>query len=187
MLGLTDNEMKSRFDCYEDLRRDETRLHFPRAEAPSIRVDFRVQEPHQFVYLARLLASLGYDTRDFVHAELWVTAWGIWDDRDQAVGLKALEQFRRSYGETRSLEAAPGHYFRHDEFVESVCCLLQPVLVGWDAYYVPHWAYGSLDYFLSVSHDGFIDVEIRTREMYNRAMQVLQNYEWIKPLLKAES
>lgn len=122
-----------------------------------------------------------------MHADLWVTTWGVWDVRDEAIGLKALEQFRRSYGELRSLEAAPGQYFRHDEFVESVCCLLQPMLVGWDAYYVPHWAYGGLDYFVLVSHDGFIDIEIRTQEMHDRTMGILDGHEWIRPLLKADS
>jgi len=186
MLGLTENETRKSLAAYAELRCEGRRIYFSNAEAPSIRIDFRVKEPHQLVYLARLVAHLGYSETDFMHADLWVTTWGVWDVRDEAIGFKALEQFRRSYGELRSLEAAPGHYFRHDEFVESVCCLLQPMLVGWDAYYVPHWAYGGLDYFVSVSHDGFIDIEIRTQEMRDRAMGVLDGYDWMRPLLKAD-
>ena len=73
---------------------------------------------------------------------MWITTWGVWGAPEEAFGFKILEQFRRSYGENRSLEAAPGLYFRHDEFTESVCCLLQPMLVGWDAYYIPTWFSG---------------------------------------------
>jgi hypothetical protein len=50
-----------------------------------------------------------------------------------------------------------------------------------------HWAYGGLDYFVSVSHDGFIDIGIRTQEMHDRAMEVLNDYAWMRPLLKADS
>jgi hypothetical protein len=72
---------------------------------------------------------------------------------------------------------------RDDEFVESVCCLLQPMMVGWDAYYVPR--YGYLDYFVFVSHDGFIDIEVRTQEMRDRVMELLRGHEWMNALLRA--
>ena len=186
MLGLTEDEMKSSLAAHTELRREGRKLHFQKAEAPSICIDLRVKEPHQLVYLARLVAHLGYDEAVFRSADLWVTTWGVWDTRVEAVGFKTLEQFRRSYGENRSLQAAPGHYFRHDEFTESVCCLLQPMIVGWDAYYVPHWGYGGLDYFVSVSHDLFIDIEVRTQEMRDQAIGILKDHEWIRPLLRAD-
>jgi hypothetical protein len=59
--------------------------------------------------------------------------------------------------------------------------------VGWDAYYVPHWAYGRLDYFVFISHDSFIDIHIRTQEMHDKAWSILKSHGWIKGLLKAES
>ena len=93
--------------------------------------------------------------------------------------MKTIERFRQGFGENRSLQVAPGLLFRHDEFVESVSCLLQPMLVGWDAYYVPRWAWGSLDFFLFVSHDGFLDINTRTTEMYNEALVILGK-EWTK-------
>ena len=113
-----------------------------------------------------------------------VTTWGVWGAPEEAIGFKILEQFRRSYGENRSLEAAPGLYFRQDELTESVCCLLQPMLAGWDAYYVPIWAYGYLDYFVAVSHDSFVDIEIRTREMHDKCTEILRSHDWIRPLMK---
>jgi hypothetical protein len=143
-----------------------------------------VKDLHQLVYLARLVAHLGHEEMHFSHAHLWLTTWGVWGQPAEAVGFKTLEQFRRSYGENRSIEAAPGHYFRHDEFTESVCCLLQPMIIGWDAYYVPRWSCGGLDYFVSVNHDGFVDVEVRTREMHDEAIEILMSHEWIRPLLR---
>lgn len=75
-------------------------------------------------------------------------------------------------------------HFRHDEFTESVCCLLQPMLVGWDAYYVPIWVSGNLDYFVAVSHDLFVDIEVRTPEIYDKCAEILRSHDWIKPLMK---
>jgi hypothetical protein len=54
------------------------------------------------------------------------------------------------------------------------------MIVGWDAYYVPHWRCGGLDYFVAVSHDSFVDIVVRTQEMYDQATKVLKDHEWIK-------
>ncbi|MGH9493788.1 MAG: hypothetical protein ACRD3B_02225, partial [Candidatus Sulfotelmatobacter sp.] len=184
MVGVTNDEMRAHLTVHEELRCEGRSLDFVDAHA-SIRINLRVKEAHQLVYLSRLVAHLGYEEAHFAHANLWITTWGVWDTQTEAIGFKTFEQFRRSYGESRSIEAAPGTYFRHDRFTESVACLLQPILVGWDAYYVPTWAPGGLDYFVFVSHDGFIDVEVRTQEMRDRAMDVLKGHDWLVPLLKA--
>jgi hypothetical protein len=107
--------------------------------------------------------------------------------RVEAIGRKTLEQFRRGQGENRPLESAPGHIFRDDEFTEAVCCLLQPMIVGWDAYYIPRWEFGNLDYFVAVSHDSFLDIKVHTRAMHERALRSLGSHAWTKGLLKAES
>jgi hypothetical protein len=185
MLATTNDEMVSSLAAFNELRCEGRRLSFAEPGAKTIRVDLRVKEPHQLIYLARLVAHLGYEEVDFIGAHLWLTTWGVWDPRVEAIGFKTLEQFRRSYGENRSLESAPGHRFRDDEFTESVCCLLTPMIVGWDAYYVPQWAYGHLDYFLFVSHDSFLDIKVRTQEIYERALSSLGKDQWA--LLKAES
>lgn len=183
MIGVTEEEMKRSLAALE-LRCEGRTLAFNGAASKRVRIDLRVKEPHQLVYLARLVAHLGYDEIHFLGASLWVTAFGIWGPLQEAINLKTLEQFRRSFGENRSLESAPGNYFRHDEFVESVCCLLQPMLVGWDAFYVPTWAYGGLEYFVAVSHDSMIDIEIRTPEMYDKCLGILRMHDWIGPLIK---
>ena len=184
MIGLTNDEMRNSLAAYEELRCEGKRVSFADPQASSIRINLRVEEPHQLIYLARLVAALGYEEGHFGHAYLWLTTWDVWDPLKEAVALKVFEQFRRSHGEIRSLESAPGTYFRHDEFVESVCCLLQPILVGWDAYYVPTWAWGGLDYLVFVSHDGFADIELRTLDMRRRAEEVLNKHNWLQPLMK---
>lgn len=183
MVGATNDEVKEGLSAHAERRCEGRKLWFADSHASSIRIDLRVKEPHQLVYLARLLAALGHAEAHFSHAYLWLTTWGVWDPKTEAVSFKTFEQFRRSHGENRSIESAPGTYFSN-ELVESVCCLLQPMLVGWDAYYVPSWACGGLDYFVAVSHDGFIDIEVRTPEMHNEATAILQGHDWIKPLLR---
>ena len=179
MIGVTNDEIKAHLTAHSELRCGERQVWFAEAQVPSIRITLRVKEPHQLVYFARLLAHLGYEEVHFSHAYFWITTWHVWGYETEAVGLKTFEQIRRSYGELRSLEAAPGTYFRHDEFTESVACLLQPMLIGWDAYYVPTWQWGSLDYFVFVSHDGFVDIQVRTKEMHDRATNVLKAHDWI--------
>ncbi len=184
MMGLTNSEITDSLAGLAELRCHERKLHFADAQALSITIDLRVKEPHQLIYLARLISHLGHEEMHFSHAYLWLTTWGVWGAAEEAIGFKTLEQFRRSYGELRSLEAAPGHYFRHDEFTESVCCLLQPMLVGWDAYYVPTWTCGPFDYFVAVSHDSFVDIKVRTQEMYDESAEILRKHDWLRPLMK---
>jgi len=184
MIGDTNDGIRNSLATHPELRCEGKEVVFADPQSPPIRINLRVDEPHQLIYLARLLAALGYEEAHFRHSYLWLTTWGVWDGGTEAVAFKIFEQFRRSHGENRSLESAPGTHFRHDEFVESVCCLVQPILVGWDAYYVPTWAYGSLDYFVFVSHDGFADIRVRTPEVRQQCEQALSGYNWIQPLMK---
>ena len=186
MIAATDHEMMSSLAAYHELLCEPRRLSFADTSTKTIRVDLRVKEPHQLVHLARLVAHLGYEETDFRGAHLWLTSWGVWNTQVEAIGFKMLEQFRRSYGENRSLESAPGHLFIDGEFTEAVCCLLPPMMVGWDAYFVPHWSHGDLDYFVSVSHDSFLDVHSRTKEAHHRGKEILTSHGWIEPLLKAD-
>jgi hypothetical protein len=185
MIGATNDEIRSALAANDELRCDGRKLYFAGSQMPSILIDLRVKEAHQLVYLARLIAHLGYEEGNFAGAYLWLTTWGVWGRPEDAIGFKTIEQFRRSYGESRSVEAAPGQFFRHDEFTESLCCLLQPMIIGWDAYYVPRWDYGGLDYFVAVSHDLFVDIEVRTQEMHDKVIEILMGHDWIKPLLRS--
>jgi|SRR5690348_5100835 len=184
MVGATELEMETSLSAHEELRVEGRRVSFSDPAAKVLTINLRVKEPHQLVHLARLLVSIGREESHFATAYLWITAWGVWNPWEEAVAFKTLEQFRRSLGENRSVQSAPGHFFRHDELVESVCCLLPAMTVGWDAYYVPTWAAGGLDHFLFVSHDGFVDLHVRTKEMHDRVSKVLADRGWIADLAR---
>jgi hypothetical protein len=187
MQVVTDDEMREFLSKHADLRCEGRSLLFDHPEAKAIYVDLRVKEPHQLIYLARLAAHLRYEEIHFGGASLWLTQWGVWSDLAEAVAVKAMERIRQGYGENRSLNTAPGHFFRHCEFVESVACLVQPMLVGWDAYYVPQWAWGSLDYFLFISHDGFLDIQTRTTEMHDQALEILKSHDWLVSAVRSRA
>jgi hypothetical protein len=184
MHGATRDEIKASFGAM-GLKCEEYRVSFPGNDSSYIRIPLHVKEPHQLLFLARVVAHIGYEENHFLGAHFWLTGWGMWDPLVEAIGLKTMEQIRRCSGENRPIEVAPGLQFRSDEFVESVSCLLQPMLVGWDAYYVPSWAWGTLDYFVRVSHDSYIEIEVRTKEMRDRATSILQKVDWVARFLKS--
>ena len=54
------------------------------------------------------------------------------------------------------------------------------MLVGWDAYYIPQFAEPSLDYFLFISHDSFLEIHTRTKKAHGQALSLLKGHDWIK-------
>jgi hypothetical protein len=108
MLATTDEEMVTSLAAFNELRCEGRKVSFVEPDAKTIRIDLRVKEPHQLVYLARLVAHLDYEETDFRGAHLWLTTLGVWDPQVEAIGRKTLEQFRRGQGEKRPLESAPG-------------------------------------------------------------------------------
>ena len=101
-------------------------------------------------------------------------------------GLRRLSSFAGVTEKTAPAKPLLATILDTIELEEAVCCLLQPMIVGWDAYYIPHSLCSSLDYFVAVSHDSFIDVHCRTREMHDKALKILEQHGWIKPLLRAD-
>jgi len=180
MRVFTNQEMRECLSRFPELHCEDKHLEFSHSQARKILIDLRLPEPHQLVFLARRAASLFCDEQHFRSAYLWVTQIGVWDANVEGVALSVLERYRQASGENRSLNVAPGHLFRPDEFLDSVGCLVQPMLVGWDAYYIPEAADGALEYFVFVNHDSFIDIETRTDESYEKAMKVLGELKWVK-------
>ena len=179
MQAVTEDEIQEILAQNPGLLCEGRSLRFDSTEAHAININLRVAEPHHLVTLARLLAHLSYDEGHFAGAAFWITQTGVWNSQEEVVALKITERMRQGYGENRALDVSPAHLFRSDEFVECVSFLLQPMLVGWDAYYVPRWSCGSLDYFLFVSHDSFVRIETRTKDVKEKVNQVLHSYEWI--------
>ena len=180
MRVVTDAEMHECLSHFTELRVEPKAVAFHNPQSKIINVDLRVAEPHQLLWLARLAASLTEPEKDFRGAYLWITQWGVWDPNVEAVGFNTLERYRQGFGENRSLTTAAGHVFRHDEFLSSVPCLVQPMLVGWDAYYIPHTAAGDFEYFLFVSHDSFLEIHTRTDKAHREANQRLEALSWVK-------
>jgi len=181
MTGMTKLEVEDYLASLGKLGEDrlhygDGRLYFKGADVASIHVHYP-KEPYRLMYLARLLGSLMHKESHFLHGLVWVSTWGVWDIGVEAIGLKMFERMRQSKGENRPLESAPGTWFRHDELVDAVSILVQPMLVGWDAYYVPQWAAGGDEYFVSVSHDSYIDVHTRTKETNERARDLLKDFD----------
>jgi hypothetical protein len=182
MQAITDQEMRERLSAYPELKCEGKDVKFTSShpEAQMIRVDCRVPEPHQIASLARLVAHLWFDERAFGGASLWITQWGVWSPDVESVGFTVLERMRQGWGEPRPVISAPGHIFREEQFVESVSCFVQPMLVGWDAYYIPQFAEPSLDYFLFLSHDSFLEIHTRTEKAHGQALSLLKSHDWIK-------
>jgi hypothetical protein len=125
-------------------------------------------------WFARFVATLGYEERDFNGALLWITESGVWQEREEAIGYRVVENLSRAAGQPRSFEATAAYQFRGDELLEAIGMMMQPMIFGWDAYFVPQYGYGVEECFLKISHDSYVHVETRTREFHDRVLKDLR-------------
>jgi hypothetical protein len=123
------------------------------------------------------LATQGYDSKDFEGALVWFTEWDVWNRLEEGIGYRIIEAMHRSNGQLNSFEVGPGHLFRADELMEATGMLLQPMIFGWDAVYLPRWSYGTDQFFLHVSHDSFVSVVTRTKEFYDKVFAQLKEVD----------
>ena len=81
-------------------------------------------EPHQLVELARLLRTCSTKNNISPAQRYGLRRSRVWTGPVESVARNTIERIRQGCGENRSLEVAPGHFFRSDEFVDSVslCC-----------------------------------------------------------------
>ena len=77
-------------------------------------------------------------------------------------------------GQPLSFEMARGHQFRADELTDAVGTLMQPMIFGWDSFYLPQWSYGTGEFFLFISHDSFVCLVTRTKAFRDRVFEQLQ-------------
>jgi hypothetical protein len=155
---------------------DEHELFFTHREASCIDLEYP-PKLERLPFLARFLATAGYDPQHFEGAMLWFTAWRVWNSADEAVGYHIVEAMNRSCGQPRSFEAAPGHLFRSDELSDAIAMLLQPMIFGWDAYYLPRWSYGTDEFFLHISHDSFVSIVTRTAAFHEKVFGLLKELD----------
>ncbi len=160
----------------EYVHRDAGGLFFSDPEASCIDIEYP-PKLERLPFFVRYLATLGYESRDFSGALLWFTEWNVWNTLDEGVGYRIVEAMHSAAGQPRSFESAPGHLFRADELTEATGLLLQPMVFGWDAIYLPRWSFGTDQFFLHVSHDSFVSVVIRSKEFYGRVFSLLKDLD----------
>lgn len=145
-------------------------LYYDNAEANCIELKFP-ETPMRVPYFTRVLSLLNLDAEEhFCGALLWLTLWNIGSPGLEKIGWKLVEKMRLGFGEARPIEAAPGHWFRSDEFVELNAFLLPCFIFGWDAYLAP----SGQDYFVHISHDEYWVVVAKTTAAYDNLFQQLQ-------------
>lgn len=110
-----------------------------RYTAPNLR-GLRLDVPSEASKIAVLVSDLlSIEEPDgYYGALIWFTNWDIGTPLIERCGLRILEQMRRGYGVTASIENAPAQLFRTDEIVDVQAFLTLPLLFGWDAYFAPH-------------------------------------------------
>ncbi|HEX4074217.1 MAG TPA: hypothetical protein VHX49_02325 [Candidatus Acidoferrales bacterium] len=155
---------------------DKDGLFFTHPEAACIDLEYP-QKLERLPFFARSVATIGYEAQHFDGALIWLTEWGVWNLSDEGIGYRIVEQLNAGGGQLKSFEVAPGHRFRADELTDAIGMLLQPMVFGWDCFYLPTWSYGTGEFFLHVSHDSLVSVVTRTKEFYDRVFGVLKDLD----------
>jgi len=181
MLVLSDSETQNWLATFpprtmEDVHFDARGPFFPDLNASCIDLEYP-RKVEQLPYLARQLATIGYEEHDFRGALLCFTNWGVWNPAEEKIGYRLVEALHSAAGQPKSFEAGPGHRFRADELNETIGMLLLPMIFGWDAVYLPQWSYGTDQFFLHVSHDSYVTVVTRTKEFHDKAFDLLNGLD----------
>lgn len=111
-------------------------LCYPTRNSLGLRLDVPL-EAQRVAALASSLLSVEEDD-GYYGALIWFTNWDIGAPQIERCGLRILEQMRRGYGVTASVENAPAQLFRTDEIADVQAFLTLAMLFGWDAYFAPH-------------------------------------------------
>ncbi|HUY15518.1 MAG TPA: hypothetical protein VMX16_18090 [Terriglobia bacterium] len=128
-------------------------------------------KPYELVALANALLPYS-EASPFQGALLWIRQWGVWNELVERAGFRVMEIMRRLHGDARRPEEAPGYLFDAQELVDLQVCLIQPLLIGWDAFMVPE----SGDYIVATSHDETTCVLARTPQIHERMLAELQSW-----------
>ena len=174
MKVLTAKMVTESLDWYKNtgddyVKYDGKHLHYIHPEAAQFTVDIP-DEVERLPFFAKCLATLAYEEKHFLGAKIWVTDAGIWDEYLEGIGYQILEAINIAEGQTMSFWEARGYDFRADELVKTLGVLIQPMVFGWDAYYLPR---GCSEYFLQVSHHSCVDVHTRTKQFHDKAIKQL--------------
>ena len=167
MKAITNEEVFAWARSQPNIVADDKELKFPNSDAPELHFHFPTGEG-QLVYFSRLLASLHHDESTFAGALLWITEWGVWGDWTEHVGYKAVALLRGEDGDRASFLKYRAQLFQANELLHAAVFLLQPILVGWNAWYCPVFQDAEPDYMVFISHDAYANVIPATREAYKK-------------------
>jgi hypothetical protein len=143
-------------------------LYFDAHERRCIAIELP-EKPYQLVALGNALLPYA-ESVPFQGALLWIRQWGVWNELVERAGLRVMEIVRGIHGDSTPLEEAPGYLFDAQELIDLQVCLIQPLLIGWDAFLVPE----SGDYIVATSHDETTCVLSRTAQTHERILAELQ-------------
>jgi hypothetical protein len=153
---------------------DKDGIFLTHPEASCIELEYP-QKLEQLPFFARRVATIGYEEQHFDGALIWFTEWGVWNSREESIGYRIIEKINTGAGQPKSFEVASGHQFRADELLDAVGMLVQPMVFAWDCFCLPTWSYGTGEFFLFISHDSFVTVVTRTKEIYDRVFALLKD------------
>ena len=125
------------------------------------------EKPYRLPYLADLLLT-GPSTSAFTESLLWFTDWGVGGEVSNRVGFHVLQGL---YPDSRPLIELPARLFGPDERIAAQSHLVLPILMGWDAYFIPVTG----RYFVFNSNDEFVDVVSNDEETHQHFLSLLKD------------
>jgi hypothetical protein len=127
--------------------------------------------------LARLLLIAGSTSQDdanFRGGLLWLRDWEIGSPELEAVGWEVLRLLRGRCQEPTELAATPAQGFSQSELLDAHLALAQPLMFGWDAYWVPEDA----SFFAFIHHHDVVHVVARERHLLESMGRRLSEGQW---------
>lgn len=135
-----------------------------------VHVHFEDTLRRPFVFAQRIANWLG----SFQWCLFWVTEYGIWNSSEN---LHLYYRLRQSYGDSRPLHEAPGHYFLRHEIPDLVTFLDLALQFGWGG----HLFAGINEMRIFLSHDGWLRVDSATLDQrVIESIEKLQFPYWIR-------
>jgi hypothetical protein len=176
MTALTEEEVRAfveRHAWSSGIKADKWALRYDDPEANALYLKFP-ETPLQAPYFSRVVSMLGAEDESmFYGALLWITLSDIGSPQIEKTGWAMVEMMRRSFGENRPLEVAPGHWFRNGAVVELAAFILPCFVFGWDAYIIPDRG----DLFIHISHDEYWAVITKNVATYETTLTALNSIE----------
>jgi hypothetical protein len=180
MIVLSNKQLEEGFalrgEASDQILYDGLGPHFAHPEAAAIKVLFP-SKVERLPFLARAITSVCRAAEDFSGATTWVSQSDVWNAKDEAIGKRIIERINAAAGQPADFEIGSAHSFRGDEYIDSLGVLMQSIIAGWDAYYVPQWTFGYEEFFTFVSHDSYAVIVTRTKGFYDQAVEQLQGFK----------